>query len=202
MVGQRFQCAGWLVGAAALVLVGCGTDPAPAPSVRVTINELMSSNRNYEITTGTGATPDWIELYNAGDEDVDLAGYYMGDSARHRLDQRLGAGNSVPANGFLVLQADGLAYDPYLPDGGREHYVPPGHLEFKLSDVGEAVWLTDPNGYVVSYTEFGPYPLADAGNGEEASWARFPDGTGEFVWCSKPTAGRFNGSACQGQIVP
>ncbi len=180
---------------------GCGTEPTPGPSARVSINELMSShNFDYEIV-GTGSTPDWVELYNPGDEDVDLGGYYMGDSARHRLDQRLPAGIVVPANGFKILWADGYAFDVYQPDGGQVREVVPGHLDFALSAEGEAVWLTDPNGYVLSYTEFGPFPLADAGNAE-ASWARFPDGSGEFEWCTKPTFNKPNGSACQGQVVP
>jgi hypothetical protein len=200
MAWQRLHLARWLVGVVAFVLVACGTEPASAPSAHVTINELMSSgNLDYEIV-GTGSTPDWIELYNAGDEDVDLRGYYMGDSARHRLEFRLPAGLVVPANGFKILWADNYAFDIFQPDGGLEHVVEPGHLDFALSAEGEAVWLTDPKGYVLSYTEFGPYPLADAGNAE-ASWARFPDGTGEFEWCTKPTFNRPNGVGCPGQVV-
>jgi hypothetical protein len=198
MTWQRFQLAHWLVGVVGVALVACGTEPPPAPSARVYINELMSSN-NLDYEDDYGKTPDWIELYNAGDEDVDLEGYYMGDSARHRLEQRLQAGVVVPARGFRILWADDFAFDVYQPDGGLEHYLPAGHLGFALSGDGEAVWLTDPNGYVLSYTEFGAFPLADAGNAQ-AAWARFPDGTGEFEWCTKATPGKLNGSACQGRV--
>jgi hypothetical protein len=200
MTWQRFQLAHCLVGVLAVALVACGTEPAPAPTVHVYINELVSSN-NLDYTNPLTGSPDWIELYNAGDEDADLEGYYMGDSARHRLEQRLQAGVVVPAQGFLILWADGYVLPRYQSDGGLEQYVPVPHLDFGLSADGEAVWLTDPNGYVLSYTEFGAFPLADAGNAQ-ASWARFPDGTGEFEWCTKPTPRKLNGNACPGQVVP
>ena len=209
MAWQRFRVADWLVAVMGVALAACGTEPSPAPSPRVYINEVMSSH-NFDYDNGYGEYPDWIELYNAGDEDVDLKGYYVGDSARNRLDERVQTGTVgepvvVPAQGFQILWADGgpVTADPvYGVDGGTQAYPEAEpHLRFKLSAEGEAVWLTDPNGYVLSYTEFGPFPLADAGNGV-ASWARFPDGTGEFQWCTKPTFRESNGSACLGQVVP
>ena len=45
---------------------------------QIHINEIMSSNTNT-IYTSDGDTPDWIELYNAGSESINLFGYGLSD---------------------------------------------------------------------------------------------------------------------------
>ena len=45
---------------------------------QIHINEIMSSNSNT-IYTSDGDTPDWIELYNAGSESINLFGYGLSD---------------------------------------------------------------------------------------------------------------------------
>ena len=47
-------------------------------SSQVLINEIMSSN-TLTIQDENGDSPDWIELYNSGNESVDLAGYGLSD---------------------------------------------------------------------------------------------------------------------------
>ena len=45
---------------------------------QIYINEIMSSNTNTIYSTD-GDTPDWIELYNAGSESINLFGYGLSD---------------------------------------------------------------------------------------------------------------------------
>ena len=44
----------------------------------IVINEIMSSNSNYYIDE-FGDSPDWIEIFNNGDQNVDLSKYYLSD---------------------------------------------------------------------------------------------------------------------------
>jgi len=63
--------------AAAVTLVGSGP-----VSGQVLISEIMYNPDSYEGGIGKGAPPnqsEWLELYNAGDEPVSLAGFYLQD---------------------------------------------------------------------------------------------------------------------------
>jgi len=102
-----------------------------------------------------------------------LEGVAKEDSARAVL----AAGVVVPADGVVVLFADGDV------DQG------PLHLPFKLSAAGEGVYLSDPDLKLIDAVEFGP---ADA----DTSYARLPDGTGSWHWCVPGTPGQLNGDSC------
>lgn len=95
------------------------------------INEICSSNS--KVQDEYGEKPDWIEIYNAGDTDVDLADMVLINKTkakshtfpRHRTDS-----TTIPANGRILLWADGKADDG------------PRHLNFKLSaDVAQQLIL-------------------------------------------------------------
>ena len=70
------------------------------------------------------------------------------------------------------------------PDQGKTH------LSFKLnSKLGEEVVLYDPDGKLVDqYRWSKAYP--------DISFARVPDGAGDFVDCLTPTCGKLNGTSC------
>ena len=65
---------------AALLLPACSLMPAEDGGALV-INEVVSSNRRCLVDSAVG-TPDWIELYNGTDEDINLAGYGLSDNVR------------------------------------------------------------------------------------------------------------------------
>jgi hypothetical protein len=54
--------------------------PALATSQHIVINEIMTSNAST-ISDEDGDFPDWIELYNSGEEPVDLTGWGLSDDA-------------------------------------------------------------------------------------------------------------------------
>ena len=103
-------------------------DPGPLP---LCINEFMPAN-DAALVTEAGETPDWIELHNPGEDDVDAAGWTLSDDPDEPDKGRLAIGTTVPAGGFLVLFAD---------DGDGAD-----HLPFRLSADGGAVGLYHPDG--------------------------------------------------------
>ncbi len=196
MIKHRFRKA--LLAASLVVLsVGCGRGPIDRTRSAVRINELSSVNGVYQDIFGN--TGDWIELYNVSDEDFDLGGCYISDSANKRFKYQFpetqgdaGAKSYiVPARRVLLVFADAqpLESSPIEP-----------HLSFKLTKKGESIWLSDPAGYVIDSVQFSLVPPNDAGT-RWTSFARFPDGTGEFEWCSEGTPGEVNGDSCNGDVL-
>jgi hypothetical protein len=127
-------------------------------------------------------TPDWIEFYNTGKEDVDLAGYYLTDDSTNLKKFAFTTDAVVKAGGTLVVWAAGSS------NTGRGAL----HAGFKLSATKDnLVTLSDPNGSTVDTVAFG------ASLAQNASYARLPDGTGDFAWCTMATPNAVNGKACK-----
>ncbi|MCF8348561.1 MAG: lamin tail domain-containing protein, partial [Bacteroidales bacterium] len=84
-------------------------NPAPAPIV-LYINEFMASN-DAAFPGPQGDYPDWIEIYNAGTEDVMLGGYYLSDdlvdpAKMFQIPATYPDSVTVPAGGYLVFYAN------------------------------------------------------------------------------------------------
>ncbi|MCB1096683.1 MAG: CotH kinase family protein, partial [Verrucomicrobiae bacterium] len=80
------------------------TDSADA---QVRINEfLAASSRGSALKDEDGDDSDWLELYNAGADAVDLTGYYLTDDAKAPRAWAFPAVN-LPAGGYLVIFASG-----------------------------------------------------------------------------------------------
>ncbi|MDZ4823541.1 MAG: CotH kinase family protein [Flavobacteriales bacterium] len=77
-------------------------------SAQIVINEYTCSNLNV-FTDDYGEYEDWIELYNAGAETVDLGGYYLTDISSELNKYQIPAGTTINAGGFKVFFADGRA---------------------------------------------------------------------------------------------
>ena len=128
---------------------------------------------------GSSADPagnivDWIELYNPGEQELDLDGWWISDDAeepqRHALSQV-----SVPAGGFLVLYADGA------PELGPEH------LDLSLDKAGEVLLLTDAEGRRVDQLSF-------PSQGLDVAAARSSDGAPTWLLTASPSPGEPNPS--------
>jgi len=134
------------------------------------INELMALN-THTLEDEDGDYDDWIELYNAGTEDIDLGGMHLTDNIGSATQFHIPAGTVIPAGGYLVLWAD------------RDWEG--GHLNFKLSGAGEYVGLFD--------SQAGYYAPIDAvyfpPQTPDVSWGRFPDGDGGWHAMTTPTPG-------------
>jgi large repetitive protein len=130
------------------------------------INELMASNA-MTITDESGAFPDWIELANLSDEDIDLDGYSITDNlddpSKHVLGDVV-----LPANGFVLLWADGDT------DQGDQH------LGFQLDKSGEQIGLFQSSGAGIDLLDY---------DDQATDWsaARSEDCSSEWIIDTTPT---------------
>ena len=134
----------------------------PLETFDVVINELLPKN-SQNGSDEDGDFDDWIELYNLSNEDQDLSNYYLTDSKKDLTKWQFPAGTVIEKNGYLIIWADD---DPTRG---------PLHTNYKLSADGETVVLLSPDLEVIDLVEY-PATLV------ELSYARKPNGTGEFSW--------------------
>ena len=132
----------WSVGVPAVLADGLETEC-------LIINEFLADNQNG-LLDGDGNTSDWIELYNAGDEAVDLTGWRLTDDVTDLGKWNLPA-QSLAAGAYLLVFASGSPVDNYVDPGGHPH------ANFKLNANGEYLALVRPDGTVSQH--FSPqYP--------------------------------------------
>jgi len=162
------------MGLGLLAVLGVACVPNSDSPIR--INEILPSNSN-NCPDEVGERNDWVELYNTSDLAVDLAGYSLTDDTASPRKSVVSEGITIEARSTLLFWADAT------PDQGKTH------LSFKFKSKAEGVVLYDPNVRQVDI-----YRWTDAYS--DVSFARVPDGTGEFVRCAQPTCGEDNSSAC------
>ena len=138
------------------------------PETRELTDDPDSIAFNEVFSTGS---PDWIELYNYGEEDIELAGWKVYDQEENL--HELPSGAIVEAGGFIIL---------YCDDQGVELNLP-----FKLSSQGESISILRPDDQIVDRLDF---PALDDGQ----SYARFPDGTGSWQTTGFATPSATNGA--------
>jgi hypothetical protein len=137
----------------------------------IAINEIMAQNTST-VKDEAGQWEDWIELYNKGEEDVNMGGYFLSDDDSKIKKWQIPAGTIIPGQGYLIIWAD------------EDEADGPLHASFKLSAGGEVLILSDTSGAVIERLEFGQQ-TANKG------FARIPNGTGPFV-IQNPTFGKNN----------
>jgi hypothetical protein len=133
----------------------------------IIINEFSASNDSYE--DPFGQKDDWIELYNNGNEAVDLSHFYMTDNLNNKTKHKIlnaKNGETIVAPGeYKILWAD-----EQVTQG-------PLHLNFKLSASGESIGIYQPVGSEImkvdelSFTKQSPF----------TSFSRIPNLTGPFT---------------------
>ncbi len=155
-----------------IVFTNCNNDdPIVEETPQIVINELLPKNTQYG-SDEDGDFDDWIELYNPADEDQDISGYYLADSKKNPTKWKFPQGTTIAANGYLIVWAD-----------EDSTHVSGLHTNYKLSADGENVVLLTPTQEVIDLVEYPATVL-------EQSYARKPNGTGNFEWAT-PT---FNGT--------
>lgn len=152
-----------------------GDDPdtgePTAEDAELCVNEFMASN-SMTLEDDAGAYPDWLELYNLTDSDIDLTGYFISDDFEEPEKHEL-ANLTLPAAGYLILYADGDV------DQGDNH------LPYALDKDGEQIAIYRPDGTALNKIEYGSQAT-------DVSAARKPDG-GDWEYDSTPTPGETNG---------
>ncbi|HVY30242.1 MAG TPA: PEP/pyruvate-binding domain-containing protein [Polyangiaceae bacterium] len=179
----------------ALLLVGCSgkhvSNQPPTPPAdtcgysladvteetkhhRLRVNEVMTANDGAWVDE-YGETDDFVELINTGSKPLDLADYALSDKS--------GEATQLPE---LTLEPGKtvLVWADKSPDQGALH------LPFKLSSSGTPVllWAAD-TCELVDKVEVPELPTSE-------SYARLPDGDGDFSICRYATPERENGETC------
>ncbi|MBP1675514.1 MAG: exported protein of unknown function [Bacteroidetes bacterium] len=134
----------------------------------IKINEVVSSNSIFQDENMD--TDDYIEIFNSGNDDINIAGWYISDlevnPTLHQIANSEPSKTTVPAKGRIILWAD------------NETNQGANHLNFKLSKDGETILLSKPNGNGIAQ-------LVDSVHlpalGQNISYARVPDGSGNWL---------------------
>jgi CotH kinase protein/Chitobiase/beta-hexosaminidase C-terminal domain/Lamin Tail Domain/Secretion system C-terminal sorting domain len=144
----------------------------------IIINEISTSPS--ALLDNAGEAEDWIELYNAGTQAVNLVGLYLTDNLNNRTRHKLLAGTGdemiLQPGAYKILWAD-----EDLNQGAD-------HLSFKLSANGEAVGLYQKMGeniHMINEYVFGEQLFP-------GSFSRIPNGSGPFVFTVISTPDSFN----------
>ncbi len=135
----------------------------------IVLNEINYNSRNDEYNSG-----DWVELYNAGSEPVDLSGWTFTDEAlSHRF--IIAKGTVLPAGDYLVIGNDAVLFENVY--GTTVNYV--GDFDFGLGNGGDVVRLFDADFKVVDYLAYE----------DHAPWSECADGKGSSLMLSNPELG-------------
>ncbi len=140
----------------------------------VVINEVMASNATT-IADEDGDFEDWIELYNAGGDAVNLLGYGLSDDYGNPYRWVI-PNITIQPGEFLLIWASGK---------NRSNPANPVHTNFSISAAGEEVLITHPDGTRID--ELGPIPIPT-----DISYGRKPDGGGKWFFFAEPTPGAPN----------
>jgi len=139
------------------------------------ISEFMALN-GETLPDGNGDYPDWIEIYNASEAPVNLAGWHLTDQdddpTRWTFPPR-----TLDPGDYLVVFASGQAIDDYVDPQGNLH------TNFELDGNGEYLALVMPDGTIAhEYAPRFPPQISDVSYGvpgATSAWDKLLDsGTG------------------------
>ena len=143
------------------------------------INEFIALN-NTGITDQYGEHSDWIEIFNAGDNAVDVGGLYITDDLSEpdawEIPTNCPDSTTIPPGGFLLLWADKDPEEGIL------------HVNIKLSGDGEQIGLAQQSGANFVYID----SLEFGGQTADISYGRYPDGNKNMQFFEQPTPGAQN----------
>ncbi len=135
------------------------------------VNEIMASN-SETLPDEFGEYDDWIEIYNAGTTNIYLGDKYLSDNLQNP-DKWQFPPISIAAGEFIIFWAD------------EQQEQGSNHTSFKLNKSGEEVGIFDSetNGFALINA------MTYAAQEQDISYARYPDGTGNWVYCIYPSPG-------------
>ncbi|MDD3242372.1 MAG: lamin tail domain-containing protein [Eubacteriales bacterium] len=108
------------------------------------LSEVMALNKGA-YASADGNYYDWIELYNPTSDAINLEGYALSDNME-KLSKYVLPSHVIEAGGYAIIFASGLSGDA-IPAGEL-------HAGFKLSSMGETVYLSDAQGHIMDQTTY------------------------------------------------
>ncbi len=136
--------------------------PLDASMLRIT--EFLAANTDG-LRDAEGDRSDWIEIFNAGNDTVDLSGMYLTDDDDNLEEWQFPSGVSIPAGGYRVLYASNK--DVVFPSGEI-------HTDFALSADGEFLALVDTDRTTIIDQYDPPAQLANISYGRSMQTAGSP----------------------------
>ena len=158
----------YTIAVASMVITSCVKDEIYTPPVvggdsPIVLNEILSKDPIND--------QDFIELYNTGDEDIDISGYLINDAAKPEGGFSIPDGTTIKAKDFYVV-------------------IQP-ELSVSISSKGEDVSLGMPDGTLIDYVECPKSESKDT----PKSFGRETDGGETWLNGMDVTPGAANGSA-------
>jgi hypothetical protein len=135
------------------------------------INEYQSSNEST-VQDQWGGFDDWIELYNGGNNPIDLEGYFLSDKIGEPT-QFVFPDTTLLPNDYLIIWCDMGLMEPGL------------HTFFKLGGDGDDILLSNADTLTIDYVRFGVIT-------SDETEGRYPNGTGQ-IDCMLPSHEMTNG---------
>ena len=141
-------------------------------SQHLVINEFVASNES-SLQDEDGDYPDWIELYNSSNSQIDLAGYFLSDDLNN---PKKWIFPSVPIESkkFLIVFAS-----------GKDKVQNEIHTNFKINSEGEHLLLSNSAENIIDSVL--PVNLE-----KNQSYGRYEDGENNFSYLNIPTPGAPN----------
>ena len=142
-----------------------GEDDPTLPDHAVVINEALTHSH--------GGTPDWIELYNDTDQDINISGWYLSDNSNDDLNlkkYKIADSTIIHVGEYLVFHED-LHFGQTSSDPGRL-------IPFALNENGEEICVTSAQGLILTgYRKIEDFGAAETGT----SFGRYYNsGTGKY----------------------
>ena len=139
----------------------------------VHINEIMVRNTSFKYNEDYNFVG-WVELYNSGDEMVDLSNCFFSDSESNIYKWQSLANTQIQPKGYAIF---------YFDEENKTN-----HANFKLDSDGGTLILSDQSGRLLDKVTY-PKPFRNA------SYGRTQDGGNEMAHFVTATMGTTNNNA-------
>ena len=161
--------------AAVAAMTGCSRQSKESRVVvgQVRINEVMSAN-SYYAPLPDGSCYDWIELYNASGETVNLKGCMLSDNLKLAKKWVIPSDLPLEPHGYCLIYLSGLNK---VDENGNFH------TNFRLSSRGEELLFSNEAGVAIQQLSLPASSMSNVSYG----WKK--DG---YVWYAEPSPGREN----------
>ena len=129
------------------------------------INEICASNKTI-LADADGEYSDWIELYNAGGEAINLKGYALSDKSGKPL-QWIFPDVTIEPGAYMVVFAS-----------GKSRTSGEMHTNFSLGSEKSELLLTSPTGVILDLVSYDLIPQDSTyGRNESGQWQVYAQGT-------------------------
>ncbi len=163
----------------------------------IVFTEIMANNKDFiENPAYDDEFSDWIEMYNEGNNSVDLSGMYLTDDLIDPTMWCFPEGCSIQSTEYLVIWADGTMrtsnweWQSEIANGDYDsEYSISYHTNFRLSATGESIYLISADQTIILANLTFPATITDFSYG---CYLNESSGISSYSHLSYPTPGDTN----------